>query len=63
MVGRRRNLFILLFVVGLTIASVLVIISQPTKLGLDQAAPAGLPGRADTAVRGQLDRAIDRDHP
>ena len=35
MVGRRRNLFILLFVVGLTIASVLVIISQPTKLGLD----------------------------
>jgi SecD/SecF fusion protein len=35
MVGRRRNLFILLFVVGLTIASVVVIFSQPTKLGLD----------------------------
>src|SRR5918994_1140336 len=35
MVGRRRNLFILLFVVGMTIASVLVILSQPTKLGLD----------------------------
>jgi SecD/SecF fusion protein len=35
MIGRRRNLFILLFVVGLTIASVLVILSQPTKQGLD----------------------------
>jgi SecD/SecF fusion protein len=35
MVGRRRNLFILLFVVGLTIASILVILSQPTKQGLD----------------------------
>src|SRR3990172_1869489 len=35
MIGRRRNLFILLFVVGLTLASVLVILSQPTKQGLD----------------------------
>jgi SecD/SecF fusion protein len=33
--GRRRNLFVLLFVVGLTVASIVVILSQPTKLGLD----------------------------
>ncbi len=33
--SRRRNLFILLFVVGLVIASVLVILSKPTRLGLD----------------------------
>jgi SecD/SecF fusion protein len=33
--GRRRNLFVLLFVIGLTVASVVVIFSQPTKLGLD----------------------------
>ncbi len=33
--SRRRNLFILLFVVGLVIASVLVILEKPTRLGLD----------------------------
>jgi SecD/SecF fusion protein len=33
--GARRNLFVLLIVVALTIASVVVILSQPTKLGLD----------------------------
>ena len=32
---RRRNLFVLLFVVGLTAASALVIASKPTELGLD----------------------------
>ena len=35
MMSRRRNLFILLFVVGLTLASLVVIFSKPTKLGLD----------------------------
>ncbi len=35
MIGARRNLFVLLFVIGLSIASVVAIISQPTKLGLD----------------------------
>jgi SecD/SecF fusion protein len=35
MMSRRRNLFILLFVVGLTLASVVVILSKSTKLGLD----------------------------
>jgi SecD/SecF fusion protein len=32
---RRRNLFVLLFVLGLVAASALVIASKPTKLGLD----------------------------
>jgi preprotein translocase subunit SecD len=32
---RRRNLLILLFVVGLTAASAVVIASKPTVLGLD----------------------------
>ena len=35
MIGARRNLFVLLFVIGLTVASVVVILSQPTRLGLD----------------------------
>ena len=35
MIGARRNLFVLLIVVALTVASVVVILSQPTKLGLD----------------------------
>src|SRR5919201_5357713 len=35
MARRRRNLFILLFVVGLTAVSALVIASKPTVLGLD----------------------------
>jgi SecD/SecF fusion protein len=34
-IGARRNLFVLLFVVGLAVASVVVILSQPTRLGLD----------------------------
>ena len=33
--SRRRNLFILLFVVGLVVASVVAILSNPTRLGLD----------------------------
>ena len=32
---RRRNLFILLFVLALIVVSVLVIASKPTRLGLD----------------------------
>ncbi|HZJ29162.1 MAG TPA: protein translocase subunit SecD [Solirubrobacterales bacterium] len=35
MIGRRRYLFILLFVVGLIAASVWVILEKPTRLGLD----------------------------
>ncbi len=33
--GRRRHLFVLLFVLGLIAVSALVIVNQPTKLGLD----------------------------
>ena len=33
--NRRRNLFILLFVVGLVLASLLVIMNKPTRQGLD----------------------------
>src|SRR5918999_4137665 len=33
--SRRRNLLVLLFVVGLVVASVLVILSKPSRLGLD----------------------------
>ena len=33
--SRRRNLFVILFVVGLTVASLLVVINRETKLGLD----------------------------
>src|SRR2546425_10575059 len=35
MARRRRNLFILLFVLGLTAASAVVIATKPTVLGLD----------------------------
>ena len=35
MIGARRNLFVLLCVIALSITSVVVILSQPTKLGLD----------------------------
>jgi SecD/SecF fusion protein len=34
-VKRRRNLFVLLFVLGLIVISALVVANQPTKLGLD----------------------------
>ncbi|HVC06522.1 MAG TPA: protein translocase subunit SecD [Solirubrobacterales bacterium] len=35
MLGKRRHLFVLLFVLGLLIVSALVIINKPTRLGLD----------------------------
>lgn len=35
MTDRRRNIFILLFVAGLVIASLAVIVTKPTRLGLD----------------------------
>ena len=33
--SRRRNLFVLLFVLGLVIASGVVVATKPTRLGLD----------------------------
>jgi SecD/SecF fusion protein len=64
--GRRRfNVFVLLFVVGMLVASGLVVASQPTKLGLDlkggveliyQATPTG----EATEVSGEdIDRSIE----
>ena len=65
MIAARRNLFVLLFVIGLSIASIVVILSQPTKLGLD------LEGGTSLVYEGQptpqqpevtpesLDRAIE----
>src|SRR2546430_11923109 len=35
MTARRRNLFVLLLVAGLLLASVAVILTKPTRLGLD----------------------------
>ncbi len=35
MLGRRRHLFVLLFVLGLLIVSALIVVSKPTRLGLD----------------------------
>jgi len=64
MVGRRRNLFILLFVVGLAVASVLVIFSQPTKLGLDLRGGTSLVYEGEETPQAEvnpesLDRAIE----
>ena len=63
-----RNLFILLFVLGLVIASAVVIKSQEDQLGLDLQGGVELiyQGRADpAAARGHRggDRAGDRHHP
>ena len=61
MVGRRRNLFILLFVVGLTIASVVVILSQPTKLGLDLRGGTSLVYEGQPTPQAEVDsESIDR---
>ena len=65
MTGRRRNLFVLLFVVGMTLASILVIFSQPTKLGLDLRGGTSLvyQGQPTTQVPDpgpeEIDRAIE----
>jgi len=65
MIGARRNLFVLLLVIGLVIASAVAILSQPTRLGLD------LEGGTSLVYEGQptpqqpevtpeaLDRAIE----
>jgi SecD/SecF fusion protein len=62
--GRRRNLFVLLFVLGLIVASAAVIASRKTQLGLDlrggveliyqgrptpQQTPSGSPSRRSRA--------------
>jgi SecD/SecF fusion protein len=63
--GRRRHLFVLLFVLGLVGVSALVIVSKPTKLGLDlkggveliyQGKPSG---QVKEVTGGDIDRSIE----
>ncbi len=62
---RRRNLFVLLFVLGLVAVSALVIASKPTKLGLDlkggvQLVLQGRPTpQQPTIDNGSMERAVD----
>ena len=62
---RRRNLFVLLFVLGLVAASALVIASKPTKLGLDlkggvQLVLQGRPTpQQPTIDNSSMERAVD----
>ncbi len=62
---RRRNLFVLLFVLGLVAASALVIASKPTKLGLDlkggvQLVLQGRPTpQQPTIDNASMERAVD----
>ncbi|HEV7563600.1 MAG TPA: hypothetical protein VGO24_08860, partial [Solirubrobacterales bacterium] len=63
--NRRRYLFVLLFVLGLVIASALVIASKPTKLGLDlqgglELVYQGQPTGTATSVSGEdIDQSIN----
>ena len=64
MTDRRRNTFILLLVFGLLIASIAVIITKPTKLGLDLQGGVELTYEAKATkttpvTQEALDRAID----
>ncbi len=62
---RRNNLFILLFVLGLVVVSGLVIVSKPTKLGLDlkggvELIYQGTPtGQVKTISGSDIDRSIE----
>ncbi|MGH2981357.1 MAG: protein translocase subunit SecD, partial [Solirubrobacterales bacterium] len=63
--GRRRNLFVLLFVIGLVGASALVIATKKTQLGLDlrggvELIYQGRPTPQQPEVTGEaIDRSID----
>ncbi|MEJ7797706.1 MAG: protein translocase subunit SecD [Solirubrobacteraceae bacterium] len=64
MTDRRRNLFVLLLVLGLLIASVAVIATKPTKKGLDLQGGVELiyeaqPTKATPVTPEAVDRAID----
>ncbi len=62
---RRRNLFVLLFVLGLIVVSGIVIVNKPTKLGLDlkggvQLVLQGRPTpQQPTIDNGSMERAVD----
>ncbi len=63
--GRRRHLFVLLFVLGLVAVSALVVVNQPTKLGLDlkggvELVYQGEPtGQVKTISGGDINRSIE----
>ncbi|HSD76041.1 MAG TPA: protein translocase subunit SecD, partial [Solirubrobacteraceae bacterium] len=64
MTDRRRNLFILLLVAGLLVASIAVIAVKPTRLGLDLQGGVSLTYQAKPTKQAQvtsdsIDRAID----
>ena len=64
MTDRRRNLFVLLLVAGLLLASVAVIVTKPTRLGLDLKGGVSLIYQAkptkQSAVTGDaIDRSLD----
>ena len=64
MTGRRRNLFVLLLVAGLLVASLAVIATKPTRLGLDLKGGVSLIYQAkptkQSAVTGDaIDRSLD----
>ena len=64
MTDRRRNLFVLLVVAGLLVASVAVIVTKPTRLGLDLKGGVSLIYQAkptkQSAVTGDaIDRSLD----
>ncbi len=65
---RRRNLFILLFVLALIVVSALVIANKPTKLGLDlkggvQLVYQGTPDWPGEGSQRRRHRTLDRNHP
>src|SRR4051794_8144148 len=64
MTDRRRNLFVLLLVAGLLVASLAVIVTKPTRLGLDRRGGVSLIYQAkptkQSAVTGDaIDRSLD----
>ena len=61
MSDRRRNLFVLLFIAGLLAASIFVILSMPTKLGLDLRGGVSLVYQAKPTKQSQVTgEAVDR---
>src|SRR5919109_2857314 len=64
MTSRRRNLFVILLVLGLLAASAAVIVAKPTRLGLDlkggvELVYQGEPTPQSSVTPEALDRAID----
>ena len=64
MTDRRRNLFVLLLVAGLLVASLVVIATKPTRLGLDLKGGVSLiyqgkPTKQSQVTSDSVNRAID----